>query len=103
MHVRRHRGWELPESAATPEALHLGRREFLARLGFAAAGISIASGWLSGALAAATEPSAPPAPSGSSTAGASAYPARRNPKFVLDRPLSDEKVAATHNNFYEFT
>ena len=30
------------------------------------------------------------------------YPARRNPAFTLDRPLTDEKVAAEYNNFYEF-
>ena len=28
MHIRRKRGWELPESAATPEAVYLNRREF---------------------------------------------------------------------------
>jgi sulfoxide reductase catalytic subunit YedY len=30
------------------------------------------------------------------------YPARRNQKFTLDRPLTEESVAATFNNFYEF-
>jgi sulfoxide reductase catalytic subunit YedY len=30
------------------------------------------------------------------------YPAKRNPKFTLDRPLTQESVAATFNNFYEF-
>ena len=28
MHIRRKRGWELPESAATPEAVYLNRRDF---------------------------------------------------------------------------
>jgi sulfoxide reductase catalytic subunit YedY len=27
----------------------------------------------------------------------------RNPRYALDRPLSDEKTAATYNNYYEFT
>src|SRR5262249_34928021 len=31
------------------------------------------------------------------------YPARRNAKYVLDRELTDERVAATYNNYYEFT
>ncbi|HEX8153497.1 MAG TPA: protein-methionine-sulfoxide reductase catalytic subunit MsrP, partial [Thermoanaerobaculia bacterium] len=31
------------------------------------------------------------------------YPLPRNPRFTLDRPLTDEIVAATYNNFYELT
>jgi sulfoxide reductase catalytic subunit YedY len=34
---------------------------------------------------------------------AALYPARRNPGFTLDRTLTDERVAAAYNNFYEFT
>ena len=30
------------------------------------------------------------------------YPAKRNAKYVLDRPITDEKVNANYNNFYEF-
>src|SRR3970282_1838249 len=30
------------------------------------------------------------------------YPIKRNEKFVLDRPLTDEKINANYNNFYEF-
>ncbi len=109
MHIRRRRGWELPESAAIPEALYLNRRGFLKSMGFAAAGATLAGGWLGGALAGAADapakaPASPahPAASASPTDGG-LYPARRNPKFVLDRPLSDEKIAASYNNFYEFT
>ena len=31
------------------------------------------------------------------------YPARRNPDFILDRPVTDEAHAASYNNFYEFS
>jgi len=31
------------------------------------------------------------------------YPAAQNPGFTLDRPLTDEAVAARYNNFYEFS
>ncbi len=31
------------------------------------------------------------------------YPAQRNARYTLDRPLTDEIVAATSNNFYEFS
>ncbi|MGC1466198.1 MAG: protein-methionine-sulfoxide reductase catalytic subunit MsrP, partial [Pseudolabrys sp.] len=30
------------------------------------------------------------------------YPAKRNEKYVLDRPITDEKINAHYNNFYEF-
>ena len=30
------------------------------------------------------------------------YPATRNEAYALDRPLTDEKLATTYNNFYEF-
>jgi methionine sulfoxide reductase catalytic subunit len=30
------------------------------------------------------------------------YPPERNPKYELDRELTDPEVAAGHNNFYEF-
>jgi sulfoxide reductase catalytic subunit YedY len=33
---------------------------------------------------------------------ASLYPAKRNEKYVLDRPITDETINTTYNNFYEF-
>jgi sulfoxide reductase catalytic subunit YedY len=30
------------------------------------------------------------------------YPARRNENFTLDRPVTDEKINTSYNNFYEF-
>ncbi len=31
------------------------------------------------------------------------YPVKRNPKYTLDRPITDEKLSTTYNNFYEYT
>ena len=31
------------------------------------------------------------------------YPAKRNERFTLDRPLTEEAVAGRYNNFYEFS
>jgi sulfoxide reductase catalytic subunit YedY len=92
-HIRRRRGWEIPEREATPEESYLDRRRFIKDVGLAGLG---AYGLLSGlprlaeALAAQAE-------------GKSPYPAERNPAFTLDRPITTEIVAARHNNFYEFT
>jgi sulfoxide reductase catalytic subunit YedY len=30
------------------------------------------------------------------------YPAKRNEKYTLDRPVTDEKINGNYNNFYEF-
>ena len=113
VHIRKRRGWEISESLATPESVFLDRRRFLATLGLAGAGFTIgglvlraaeaaASHAKARAAAAPTKARAGTTPTSRPAAGA-IFPARRNPRFVLDRPLSDEKVAASYNNFYEFT
>ncbi len=42
-------------------------------------------------------------PTNADAAGESLYPAKHNPKYTLDRPLTAERVATGYNNFYEFT
>jgi sulfoxide reductase catalytic subunit YedY len=91
MHVIRRRGWELPERDATPERVFLDRRRFLA----------------AGAAALALAPGAVHAQRMSDVANlpdpsASLYPARRNETFTLDRPITDEAINTTYNNYYEF-
>lgn len=90
MLIRRRRGWELPESAATDEAVFHGRRRLIQGI---AAGSILAPGLLSGGLALAADA---PDPS------AGLYPAKKNPKYTLDRPVTDEKASTTYNNFYEY-
>ena len=89
MLIRRKRGWELPESAATDEAVYLDRRRLMQGL---AAGPILAAGLLRGRAAVADD----------ADPSAGLYPARRNDKYTLDRPLTDEKYPTTYNNFYEF-
>ena len=90
MHVIRRRGWEIPESFATPEQLFLNRRAFLAATGAAAMS-------LSPELALAQRVADLPDPT------ANLYPVTRNEKYVLDRPITDEKINTNYNNFYEFS
>jgi len=93
MNVIRRRGWELPESQATPEHLFLSRRALLgAAAGTAAIGLTSAPAIAQRVSDLANLPDP--------TAGL--YPAKRNEKYVLDRPLTDEKVNANYNNFFEF-
>ena len=88
MAIGRRRGWELKESQATPEAVFHRRRDLLKAV---AAGSILAPGLLSSLPAAAGE-----------DPSAELYPAKQNPRYVLDRPLTDEKLATSYNNFYEF-
>ena len=80
VHIRR--GWELPESAATPEHLVLGRRK--AALGL---GTILAAGAL-GRPALAQD--------------AAGMAAMRNQRFEPARALTPEKDATSYNNYYEF-
>ncbi|HQS09411.1 MAG TPA: protein-methionine-sulfoxide reductase catalytic subunit MsrP [Xanthobacteraceae bacterium] len=89
MLIRRKRGWEIPESQATPESVFLSRRALLG----AGAGL-IGAGALPGLAAA--QGAGPADPS------ASLYPAKRNPTYTLDRPVTPEAAASTVNNYYEF-
>jgi sulfoxide reductase catalytic subunit YedY len=82
MRIRTPRGWELPESAATPEHLVLGRRK--AALGL---GSILAAGAFAGPALA---------------QDAAGMAAMRNPRFEPARALTPEKDATNYNNYYEF-
>ena len=84
MLIRKSRSWEMPEREATPESVYLNRRTFL--------------GAGAGLIGAAAMPHAAFGATGSDDV----YPVARNEAFTLDRPLTDELVATTYNNFYEF-
>ncbi|MFW5680055.1 MAG: protein-methionine-sulfoxide reductase catalytic subunit MsrP [Pseudomonadota bacterium] len=84
MNVIKKPGWALPERLATPEHLFLNRR---AALGLAAGGVALA---------------AMPRTARSSELLADLYPAPQNERYTLDRPLTDEALATSYNNFYEF-
>ncbi|MEA2989326.1 MAG: methionine sulfoxide reductase catalytic subunit, partial [Alphaproteobacteria bacterium] len=89
MHVIRRRGWEIPERLATPEHLFMNRRAFLAA---------------TGATALALSPQIARAQRAADAADPTAdlYPAKRNDRYVLDRPVTEEKINLNYNNFYEF-
>ena len=85
MLIKRRRGWEIPEHLATPEAVYLNRRQVLA-----AGGFGLAAAALPGLAAAQPDPTA------------DLYPAPRNSKYVIERPVTPESINTTYNNFYEF-
>ncbi len=93
-----HRPWRIFEQQATPEAIFHRRRQILKAAGFLGLGLAAGANWACGpakdaAIIGAQEQ--PPA--------LDLYPARHNPRFVLDRPITEEVYAASYNNFYEFS
>lgn len=98
MWIRKSRGWELPESAATPEPAFITRRRLLAGLG------------LGGAILAAPafirsrgdHGAQPRGAARENATGKEFYPVSRNVRYSPDRTLTAEKFATTYNNFYEF-
>lgn len=91
-------GWLIRESDATPEAIFTARRRLLKAAGLLALG-------LAGGATLGCSPPKDAAVVGAqeNPPGANLYPAPRNSRFTLDRPLTDENYAASYNNFYEFS
>jgi methionine sulfoxide reductase catalytic subunit len=77
--------WHLAEKFVTPEKAFRNRREFIKQMGFVGAA-AIAAPSLFGAEAA-----------------KKGYPYPRSPEFNPKWDLTDEKVAGSYNNFYEFS
>ncbi|MHC4730442.1 MAG: protein-methionine-sulfoxide reductase catalytic subunit MsrP [Planctomycetota bacterium] len=88
-HIRIPPPWRLPDAAATPEAVYVNRRRFIA----AAAGTLLLP-----SLGCAEERRGP-------LTGVPKYPTAvpRSEKYKLDRPLTKDTVATSFNNYYEFT
>ena len=99
MNIRKKLGWELPESAATPEHVFVNRRRILKAIG--AGSLILAAP----ALLRTTETAGKGESTNATEAGdpsAFLYPVRRNDRYELDRPLTGEEYATVYNNFYEF-
>ncbi|MFG1221070.1 protein-methionine-sulfoxide reductase catalytic subunit MsrP [Xanthobacter autotrophicus DSM 597] len=94
MLIRSRRGWELPESAATPEDVYLNRRQAMGAGAMLLAGLGVGT---IASPAAAQRVGDVPDPS------ASLYPAARNPRYTLERPVTPEAKSSLVNNYYEFS
>ena len=93
MHVRVAKPWERVERRATPEGVFESRRRFLSAGAVAAGALLLRGRHLSG----------DPPPTGQPQSGLSLYPARRNPAYTLDRPVTPERFSSRHNVFDEFS
>jgi sulfoxide reductase catalytic subunit YedY len=90
MPIIRHRGWEIPESQATPEHVFLSRRALIGGAASLAVTAALPASALSQRIADLPDPTA------------DLYPAKRNEKYVLDGTLTPEKNSTNYNNFYEY-
>ena len=94
MLIKAKRGWEMPESAATPESVFWNRRGLLK--GLATGSALAAAGPLFASTAWGDDDGPEVDPS------AHLYPVPRNETYELDREISPEEIATRYNNYYEF-
>ena len=90
MPVIHRRGWDIPESSATPEHLFFNRRAFLGAAAGAATTALASSRALAQRVADLPDPTT------------NLYPFRLNDKYKLDRPVTPAEINGAYNNFYEF-
>ncbi|MBT6119458.1 MAG: protein-methionine-sulfoxide reductase catalytic subunit MsrP, partial [Rhodospirillaceae bacterium] len=105
MLIKIRRGWELPESAATPESIYRERRSLVKAL--AAGPILLAGAGLLAGCDEGDQTVSNLSPVGRAHAAegdptADLYPVPRNETYTVERAITDEESATTYNNFYEF-
>ncbi|MFQ5673998.1 MAG: protein-methionine-sulfoxide reductase catalytic subunit MsrP [Nitrospinales bacterium] len=97
-HIKIHHDGEISENEVTPESVYMNRRRFLQGVG--TLGLYSVALW---AGCTGKPPDEADYRITLSAAERAVFPAARNDRFTLDRPLTAEDVAARYNNFYEFT
>ena len=96
-HIHIKKDWAIADNLTTPESAYMCRREFIKGTILTTAATV---GTLYGCGPSYTSNALPEVKW--SELEKSIYPAKRNPAYKLDRPVTAEKIAATYNNFYEF-
>ena len=90
--------WHIAERFVTAEHVYANRRKFIKQLGLA--GLAFGTTPL---LARAEEKTLATNAQKSQVAAPKLYPAKRNPEFNPNWPITKEEVAGSYNNFYEFS
>jgi len=92
-------GWRMHERDATPGAIFYQRRSLLKSAGLFGLGLAVGAA----PFGCGPAPDAAIIGAQENPPGKELYPAPRDSRFTLDRPLTDEAHAASYNNFYEFS
>ncbi len=105
-HIHLPPGWQSGSRRVTAETDYWNRRRFIRTAGLALGALGLGPvacrRSVSSESGMAHQP-ADPLDTIPETPSADLYPAARSAIVGVDRPLTDRRVAATHNNFYEFT
>lgn len=88
--------WEIPENQVTSESDYIDRRKFIKNLGLGSASALLFSTSNACAQGSALEKQLEPFRS-------QTLDVKKNKNFTVERQVTDEIVAATYNNYYEFT
>ncbi len=101
MLIKTPRSWEISENLVTPERVFLNRRAFLKGTTASIAGAAALT--VAGCGEAAETPVATgPGEDELTAKAAELFPYPKNDAIAIDRPVTDESVTSTYNNFYEF-
>lgn len=95
-YIKTPKEWEIPESQVTSESDYINRRKFIKDLGIASASALLLSSSTACAQKKGVERQLEPFQ-------AQKLAVENNTRFTVERPITDEVVAATYNNYYEFT
>ena len=99
-HIKIPRGWEIPEHDLTPESIFMNRREVLQAMGWAGA---FSASLLFGCAPGTDEVTNAHPERNLTPLEKKLYPATRSTRYPLDRKITAESVAASYNNYYEFS
>ena len=91
--------WKISDKDITPENIYLNRRDFVKGMGL----LTMYSTLMASGCSSGNETSNPHPEINLTATEKEIYPAPRNKNITIDRRPTDENVAASYNNFYEFS
>ena len=92
------KSWNMAENEATPESVYMDRRSFIK--GTSLVTLATAASFYGCSMSPTPDPDTPIELTANEKRS---YPAKRNKKYKLNRRMTEERVAASSNNFFEFS
>ena len=92
------KSWNMAESEATPESVYMDRRSFIK--GTSLVTLATAASFYGCTVNSTPHPNKPIELTANEK---ESYPAKRNKKYKLNRQMTEERIAASFNNFFEFS
>ncbi len=92
------KSWNMAENEATPESVYMDRRSFIK--GTSLVTLATAASFYGCTVNSTPHPNKPIELTANEK---ESYPAKRNKKYKLNRQMTEERIAASFNNFFEFS